>query len=618
MSDEYTFAEHYRTERRPTAIPRTLLRASQLMLQADRGRFLGILALQLIGGVMAALQIFVIAQTLGSIDDLDGSVRPVLGWIIAFVGVVAFMGLLEVVRVEVGRLLDASVQRLAEDRLLSHASAADLVDFDNPTFHNRLERAIGGAGHRPSQAVRGTLGTAVALLTIAGLVIAVATIAPEVLGLALLGAVPLWWQSSRSARRHFSFDLDETERDRRRRYLFTVLTDRGHAGEVRSLGLSSEFRDAHSSLWGDRIRGLRPVVAGRVRDGLIGALLSAIALGSGLLFLMWSVSADRMTVVDAGTVGAALLILGQRLQLLVRSLASLLESSLYLRDFGDLLFEDAEAVSSSSPARFGAESAVCVDDVSFRYPTGERDAVQSVSFDVPNAGTVALVGENGSGKTTLAKLIAGLYSPSQGAIRVGDVEVDRTNWIEYRKQVAVVFQDFAKFQLTARENITLDLSAGDDATMSSEVQAAVDAAGAGDLIDSLRSGISTLLGPEYERGQDLSGGQWQRIALARAFFRRPELLILDEPTAAIDPNAEYELFERIRHIRNGRAMVLISHRLSSVRNADLILMMDRGRVVERGTHEALIELDGQYAAMFARQASGYIASAQTDPNDPDV
>jgi ATP-binding cassette, subfamily B, bacterial len=245
-----------------------------------------------------------------------------------------------------------------------------------------------------------------------------------------------------------------------------------------------------------------------------------------------------------------------------------------------------------------------VEDVSFTYPESDRPAVDGVSLEIGKGEIVALVGENGSGKTTLAKMLAGLYQPEKGRILWDDVDLADVDADELRRSVAVIFQDFERYLLPARENVGLGRKERIE-----DLEAIVEAAGradANEFLAGLPEGYETMLGREFSGGFDLSIGQWQRVALARAFFRDAPFVILDEPTASLDARAESNLFDRMRELLHGRSVVLISHRFSSVRSADRIYVLHEGRVVEEGSHAELMERDGLYAELFTLQARAYV------------
>jgi ATP-binding cassette subfamily B protein len=249
-----------------------------------------------------------------------------------------------------------------------------------------------------------------------------------------------------------------------------------------------------------------------------------------------------------------------------------------------------------------------VEDVSFTYPAGEEPALRGVSMTIESGEIVALVGENGSGKTTLAKLLAGLYPPDSGVIRWDGVDIATVDRADLSRSIAPIFQDFVRFHLAARDNIGLGrVDRVDDLDGITEAARYADADG---FIAALPAGYETRLGPEFVGGTDLSVGQWQRIALARAFFRGAPFVILDEPTASLDARAEHDLFERIRGLLAGRTVLLISHRFSSVRSADRIYVLDGGRVVESGTHDELMAQSGLYAELFSLQAAAYLTEPE--------
>jgi ATP-binding cassette, subfamily B, bacterial len=344
------------------------------------------------------------------------------------------------------------------------------------------------------------------------------------------------------------------------------------------------------------------------RRQLRWALAAGVA-GSGIVagtvtVLIALALAGHLSVAAATAAGAAMIIFGQRVAAGGMASQTLLESALFLEDyltFTALARAAKPAVPpAAAPARTGR---IGTEDVWFSYPGAAQPAIRGVSLRVEPGEVVALVGANGSGKTTLAKLMAGLYVPDRGRVLLHGADTATSDRTALRREVAVVFQDFLRYWLPARDNIAMGRHErfADDAG----VVRAARLAGASSALEALPHGYDTRLGPVFAGGVDLSVGQWQKIAIARLFFRDAQFVILDEPTAALDAHAEHDLFARIEQLLEGRAVLLISHRFSAVRAADRIYVLDAGQVVEEGSHDELMALGGTYAEMFALQAAAY-------------
>lgn len=563
-------------------------------------------ALQLLAGVGVAGQVLLTREILQSVLAIGdgaaaGGVVPILVGLAALSALLSFAGQ---ARIEQQRLMGELVGRYAVDQVLEVSSSVHLMAFDSPTFHNRLQRAMINAAARPTQMVTGILGIVSAGLTIAGISAALVVIEPLFLLFVLLAYVPLWMATTRMSKIAYAFGVEQTERDRRRDYLSQVLVRREQAAEVRAFSLAGFFRQRHRELWDERIAEVRRLVARRLRYGAVGGLMTSALTASSVGVLVLFISQGRLELAEAGAAATALVFLGQRLQVLTSSSGALYESSLFIEDF--TTFVDAMPVLREArgdlvpPVPF---ERLEVEDVTFQYPSRSVPALRGVSLHIDRGEVVALVGENGSGKTTLAKLLAGLYSPASGSVRWDGVELAQCDPDLVQAGVGVIFQDFVRYALTVHENIAVGRvdQFGDRAA----VEAAAAKAGAHDYLAALPDGFDARLGAEFYGGSDLSIGQWQRLALARAFFRDAPFLILDEPSASMDARAEAALFEQIRRLYVGRTVLLISHRFSTVRTADRIVVLREGRVVEQGRHEELMLLGGLYAELFALQAMAY-------------
>jgi ATP-binding cassette subfamily B protein len=590
-------------------LPAVARRAVRILWDAAPTDFVLSIALQSVGGLGIAVQLLLGQRALAELFGAQaegGSLADVLPWATAVAVVAAALFFASAVQRERQQILGELVSRHVQGTILDVAAAVGLEAFETPTFHNRLQR-VRIASHQPLNLVFGLSGLASAAVGVVGVVVALVAIQPLLIPLILVVLLPAWLVASRRSEAFFRFAWRMTPRDRERNYLSKLLAERDPAKEVRAFGLTGYLRRRYERLYDERIHELRGVARRQLVFSLVANLGTGAVLGATLLLIAWLTLSGRVPLAQAGIAIAGVAVAGGRLAQAGWAAGSLSEAGLYLDDYFAFmkLLPEAEAARPTAPAprRF---QELTVEGVSFTYPAGAEPALREVSMSIRAGEVVALVGENGSGKTTLAKLLACLYHPSAGAIRWDGVDTARVDAAELRRSVAVIFQDFLQYHLPARDNIGLgrpeaidDL----DAIREAAVQADADR-----FVRELPDGYETMLGPEFLAGTDLSVGQWQRMALARAFFRNAPFVILDEPTAALDPRAEHELFRRIRALLADRTVLLISHRFSSVRSADRIYVLDAGRVIESGTHDQLMTRQGLYAELFTLQASAYTAA----------
>jgi ATP-binding cassette subfamily B protein/ATP-binding cassette subfamily C protein len=452
------------------------------------------------------------------------------------------------------------------------------------------------------------------LTGVVGLLAAAGTLGllhPLLLPLLLLTALPEGWASVTAARMRYVTELTLIGALRRKWILSDLMVDRHHAAEIRSFTMRRFLLGEYDKVAAYQ-RGVELDLARRqtiVR--LYGEMLKGVATGGvyvALGFMLW---AGAVPLAVAGTAVLAIRSGQNSMVSLVFAVNRCYEEGLY---FGDYLAfcEEAEKrvpQRATAPADFPADfERITVRDVRFTYPGADTPSLNGISMEIRRGEVVALVGENGSGKSTLAKILAALYDPDHGEVRWDGVPLSTVPPEAVWNRVAVIAQEYTHWPMTARQNITMGRAARQE-----ELLAAARASGADEVVAGLARGYDTLLDRRFEGGAELSGGQWQRLAVGRGFFRDAPLLICDEPTAALDARAEHHLFERIRTHADGRTVLLITHRLASVRHADRIYVLEHGKVIEEGDHAALMAVDGLYADLYGLQASAYSVNGDAAP-----
>lgn len=492
-----------------------------------------------------------------------------------------------------------------QDVIHSKSIEVDLEYYENPQYYDTLHRAQQEATYRPTRIVNGLVQVGqngFSLLAIVGLLVTFKWIVALVL---LFASVPSVWIRLRYSDKLYHWQLRSTPLERRAWYLHWMLTSDDYAKEIRLFNLGTLFKGQFSDL--RKMLRLEKLEIGksRILGELAAQTSSTLAVFGSYALIAYSTVQGTITLGDLVMYYAAFQQGQTYLQSIMSGLAGLYEDNLFLSslyEFLDLkprVAETLHPVELPKPIMRG----IVFDHVSFQYPGSSKKVLEDISLAINPGKTVALVGENGSGKTTLIKLLCRLYDPTDGMITIDGIELRQFRISSLRREMGVIFQDYSKYNLTARENIWFgDVNSPPD---QSEIIKAAQCSGADDPISRLKCAYDTVLGRWFEDGEELSIGEWQKVALARAFLCKAQVMVLDEPTSALDARAEDEVFRKFRELAEGRTAILISHRLSTVKMANCIYFLKDGRIVEKGTHEDLMGKDGEYAGLFEIQARHY-------------
>ncbi|MEU5879314.1 ABC transporter ATP-binding protein [Spirillospora sp. NPDC047279] len=596
-------------------LPSVIAQSARLAWRASRVDTTVTITLNLLAGIFTAFGLLAttgVLTALFSAGPTADRVRAALPSLVLVAVAAALRAGLQAAAGWAQSRLEPQVERLVELRLYELTTAVELAALDDSDFLDDLQRArsrgMASAPRVVSTAVdvlTGTVGVGAAAL-------ALGVLHPLLLPLLLLTALPEGWASIRAAKMRYVTELALVGVARRKWILSDLMAERRHAPEIRSFTMRGFLLDEYDRVAAHQRRVELDLARRQTIARVVGDVLKGIATGGvyvALGFMLWG---GAVALAVAGTAVLAIRSGQSSLANLVFAVNRCYEEGLYFGDYLAFSEQAQQRVTTRAgtraarlPDRFGA---IVVEDVTFTYPGADTPSLNGISLELRGGEVVALVGENGSGKTTLAKVMAGLYDPDGGDVRWDEVSLREVSPEKVWDRVAVIAQEYTHWPMTARQNITMGRTAGDAEATETAVRTAARSSGADEVVDGLAQGYDTLLDRRFQDGAELSGGQWQRLAVARGFYRDAPLLICDEPTAALDARAEHHLFERIRTHADGRTVLLITHRLASVRHADRIYVLDQGKVTEAGTHTDLMALGGLYAELYTLQARAYHAA----------
>jgi ATP-binding cassette subfamily B protein len=501
-------------------------------------------------------------------------------------------------------LLSERVSNASSVRLMQHAAKLDLEDFEDAEFQDQLERARRQTSGRMT--LMGQLfSQAQDIVTVVSFAAGLIIYAPWLIVLLLLALVPAFLGEAHFNAQSYSLDYARTPERRELDYVRQTAASVETAKEVKIFGLNTFLIDRYVRLATDFYAANRRLALRRASWGGLFTAMGTIGYYLAYAYIVWRTLTGEFSIGDLTFLAGSFRRLRTLLEGLLASFSSTAGQALYLDDLFSFFEVKPEILSPDDPRPFPQpiRHGFVFEDVGFRYPGAERWAVRHLSFTLNAGEVVALVGENGAGKTTLVKLLTRLYDPDEGRILLDGHDLRQYDLDALRGNMGVIFQDFVRYNLSAADNIAVGrIEARDDRA---RIERAAARSQADEVIAKLPAGYEQMIGKRFRNGVELSGGEWQKIAIARAYMREAEVLILDEPTAALDARSEYEVFRRFKELSHGKTAILISHRFSSVRMADRILVLADGKVEAAGTHEELVSRPGRYAELFELQAAGY-------------
>lgn len=504
----------------------------------------------------------------------------------------------------VDSLLSERVTNSSSVRLMEHAATLDLEDFEDSEFQDQLERARRQTSGRMTLMGQ-LLGQAQDIVTVASFVAGFIFYAPWLIALLLLALIPAFLGEAHFNAQSYSLDFVRTPERRELDYVRQTAASVETAKEVKIFGLNGFLIDRYVRLATDFYAANRRLAIRRAGWGGLFTAIGTVGYYLAYAYIAWRTLAGEFSIGDLTFLAGSFRRLRTLFEGLLTSFSTTASQALYLDDLFSFFEVRPEILSPDNPLPFPQpiRRGFVFEDVGFSYPDADRWAVRHLSFTLHAGEVLALVGENGAGKTTLVKLLTRLYDPDEGRILLDGHDLREYDLNALRGNMGVIFQDFVRYNLSARDNIAVGKIAarGDHAL----IERAARRSQADEVISRLPTGYQQMIGKRFKNGVELSGGEWQKIAIARAYMREAAVLILDEPTAALDARSEFEVFKRFKELSDGKTAVLISHRFSSVRMADRILVLADGMVEAAGTHDELMAQPGRYSELFELQAAGY-------------
>ena len=595
---------------------KTISRSLGLLLSSSGRETATGAMVQLFRSLLPLAVLFLIRHYVDSITGTAGSEHaPVTSGIIGLVTALVVALLADDLLSSWGSYVSGRQAFLLEKHIASlihrRSAGLGLSFFENPEYHDMLSRAVRDISWRPAGVVSDIMLLFRGIVSFIAMTAVLSKFSLAAPGVLIVAFIPMLWIRIRNSGRLYRVRKKVTPLSREASYFSWLLTGERPAREVKLFGLEHFFEGHYKKNF--TAKGEEEIVTAQKnasRESL-ASVVKMLIFGGILIYATVSFTDSRIT---AGEMAMYLVAFRQAMVYMrdaVSGVSGLAENRLFLKDlflFLDLEDNRKSEAGSEKIAAFSEQtpafSEIEINDLTYTYPGSPGPALKNINLKIGRGKKIAVVGPNGSGKTTLVKVLCGLYDPDSGSVRLGGSDITMFDRDEYRRLFSVVFQDFMLYYMTAADNIRLgDITA---AGSTEGIHQAASKAGIAAFLESLPGGYDTMLGHHTEGGRELSWGEWQKMAIARALYRDAPVLVLDEPSSSLDADSEYEIFSRLDEIAGGRTCLLISHRLANVRDADMIVVLDKGQITERGTHEELMSARGRYYSMFTRQKSMYV------------
>jgi ATP-binding cassette subfamily B protein len=585
--------------------------AFRLVWQANRVATVGLALLTLAGALLPATQAWVGKLIVdGVVASIQGGhdaeqVSSVFYYLVLELILFLLSAAINHSRRLIQQLIQLQLANRVRVEIIRKALTLDMAFFEHPDFYDKLQNARREGGYKPVELINDTFQIVQNVITMISFAALMLRFSPWLVLILLATSIPAFIAETRFSEQGFRLLTRRAPESRQINYLARLLTEDSAAKEIKLFNLGDKLLERYTTLFAKFFDEDRSLAVRRAAVGFSLGLIATMGFYGSYAWIVWRTVQGTISLGDM-TLYLTIFRQGQStFQSILAAVGNIYENNLFMANYFEFLDIEPQMRVAAPPKKLPAVMTAGIEfrGIGFRYPESEEWVLRDVDLTLRPGEKIAFVGHNGAGKTTLIKLLSRLYDPTEGAILLDGIDVRDIDPLELRQKIGVIFQDFVRYHLPASENIGFgQIEAADH--MEKIIEAARKS-GAHAMIENLPEGYETMLGRWFHGGHELSLGQWQRIALARAFMRDAEILVLDEPTASLDAQTEYEIFRHFQELTEGKMAILISHRFSTVRMADRIVVIENGRIAEMGSHEELLRREGIYARLFGMQAEGY-------------